>query len=75
MSANIYWRPVKPGKDVPVGTPSAFIKALGLPRTFTSSDYNFLDGIRRAREDWADAIQEILDAIEKHHEVEVYAEY
>lgn len=75
MSANIMWRPLGKGKDISVNTPSAFITALDLPRTFTERDYEFLNGVRRGNPAWEDAIHEIMEALAKHHEIEVFAEY
>ena len=76
MSANIMWRPKGEGKDLPgIGAPSNFIKALDLPRTFSARDYDFLKGVAAGNPSWEDAIREIFEAIDLHHEVEVFAVY
>lgn len=75
MSANIMWRAVKPGTDLNVGHSSDFASRMNLPRIFTSKDYQFLMGAKAGNPSWEKAIDGILEAIEKHHEIEVYAEY
>lgn len=77
MGASIYWRPVKPGKSLSVGGRSAFVEALKLhqPIRMTAADIPFLRGLAAGNADFANAVDEIIEAIEKHDEIEVYAEY
>lgn len=76
MGANIYWRPVKSGTYLsPPGAKSEFIKALELPRTLSEKDLSWLAGFKAGRPDFAGSIEQIIAAIEIHHEIEIYAEY
>jgi len=74
MGASIFWQPVK-GRSLNVGGRSAFVNALGLPREFDESKLEFLRGLAAGNEDFRDAVEELIDAIETHGNVRVWAEY
>lgn len=75
MGASIMWSPVKPGRSLDVGGRSSFISALELPRRLTESDVGFLRGLGAGNDDFRGACGELIEAIQKHGEIEVYAEY
>jgi hypothetical protein len=75
MGASIYWRPVGKGKRLSVGLRSKFVSSLSLPRKLTAEDITYLHGLAAGEPDFKEAIDELVDAIYRHGEVEVYAEY
>ena len=81
MSANLYWSPVRKGKDIPVNAPSSFIEAMeaamgsGQPWTIMESDMPVLRGLSAGLKHERDAINAILEAVEKHGQIKVWAEW
>lgn len=81
VSANLYWSPIRKGKDLPVNAPSSFIAALGDamqsegPWTLMVHDVPVLRGLAAGLTHEREAITAIIDAIEKHGEIRVWAEY
>lgn len=80
MSANIYWRPIKKGKDIEVNAPSSFMQAFGrafgtLPLTLKNSDLEKLRGLWAGYQNEKSSIEALIRAIEEHGEIEVYADY
>ena len=81
MSANLYWSPVRKGKDLPVNASSSFIaameRAMGSlsPWTVMESDAPVLRGLLAGLQHEREAIEAILDAIDKHGEIKVWAEW
>lgn len=80
MSATITWRPVKPGKTLPVNAPSSFkeimIEAFGEPPwNLNNSHALILHGIRAANKNEHETIDEITEAIAKHGEIIVEVSY
>lgn len=85
VGASIYYQPVK-GKHLSIGAPSSFLEALrealdmrgghGELR-LTGGDYHRLRGLRAGltSTDQKEAIDELCEAIEKHDEVRLWAEY
>lgn len=63
------------GIPLDVGGRSAFVSALALPRTLTEADIGFLRGLGAGNDDFRPACEELIEAIRKYDEVEVYAEY
>ena len=75
MGVSICWRAIKPGKHLNVGARSAFMVALNAPRTLSSRDIEFLRGLGAGNGDFRPAMEELIDAIDRHGEIEVYGEY
>ena len=81
MSANLYWSPIRKGKDLPVNAPSSFMDALGRalgssgPWTILSSDAPILRGLAAGLQHEREAIEAILDALDQHEQIKVWAEY
>ena len=79
MSANIYWRTVKKGKDLNIATPQNFMEmfkgAFSIPAVLMEDDIDMLNGMRIGSENYKEPLAEIIEAIKKHGEVEIYAEY
>ena len=81
MSASICWRPGQYGKSLGVWAPSRFISMLEeafgqLPVKLDASDKPLLNGMRIALEERErNAIEELIEAIDKHTEIEVMAHY
>lgn len=80
MGVSILWKPVKDeGVSLSVGGRSSFIEVLrrafgNEPWVFNAGSVSTLNGIKAAiRED--EAMDELLDAIEKHGSVEVWTQY
>lgn len=74
MGATLRWKPLKPGKSLPVNAPSSFRDILGEafgpdPWTLSSKDDQVLRGIYVACKDERKALDEIIEAIEKHGEI------
>lgn len=81
MSASIYYQAVK-GKNLSVGAKSSFLAAIerafgGVPCVLSEHDVLKLQGLAAAfdSEDQRAAVQELIEAIEKHASVRVWAEY
>lgn len=74
MSAKLCWRPkARTRETLPYALQSILREALGeSPRTFSNKDIPYLTGLRDAKIEGA---QELIDAIEKHEEVELWLEY
>lgn len=81
MSASIIWEPVNPNpRTLHVMAPSWFMAALekaglGLPRQFGEIDLPVLRGMAATIDKEANPFQELIDVIDKHGPVEVWAEY
>ncbi len=81
MSASLYWSPIRKGANLPVNAPSSFMAALGKamdqdgPWTLMVSDIPVLRGLAAGLENERDAITAIMDALNKHGEIRVWAEY
>lgn len=80
MSANIYWRTIKKGKDIEVGAPSSFIEAFrdafgNMPLILRDSDLEKLRGFYAGYPNDKHSIEALIGAVENHGEIEVYAEY
>ena len=75
MGASSYWRIPGRGKALDVGGRSSFVAALELPRIFTEADIGFLRGLGVGSDDFRSACGEIIEAINKHGVIDVYAEY
>lgn len=79
MSANIFWRTVKKGKDLEVGSPSSFIEmfinAFEIPATLTETDIPILNGMRIGSDYHKEPLERIINAIREHRAIEIYAEY
>jgi hypothetical protein len=83
MSASLYYQPVK-GTHLSIGAPSSFMGALTRAFGERQPDWRFTEGdlltLRGLMagldsEDQREAIQTIIEAIERHSEVRVWAEY
>lgn len=82
MSATIYYQPVK-GKALSIGAPSSFTSALDRAfgrspdRILNEYDVPTLRGIAAGfdSEDQRAAIDELIEAIQKHAAVRLWAEY
>jgi hypothetical protein len=76
MSANLYWRPVpKTAHGLPDALKYILQDSQGLEaemQVFTRASICYLRGLADAKIDGA---QELINAIEKHEEVEVWLEY
>lgn len=81
MSANIYWRPVaKNNKSINTLTPSAFQETmrklgLSLPCTLDTRSTLLLQGAAAVFDDDPNPFQQILDLLEHHDAIELWAEY
>lgn len=82
MSANIKWRPVNTdAKSIDTWAPSTFQMAmrkagLELPCSVGKSDSDVLRGLAAAFEgDAPNPYQQILDLLEHHEDIELWAEY
>jgi hypothetical protein len=79
MSVNIYYRTIKKGKDLEEGAPSSFIQmfegAFALPAVLTKENIEVLNGMRIGSEHHKETLEKIIEAIDTHGEIEVYAEY
>ena len=81
MSANLYWSPIRKGNDLPVNAPSSFMAALESalgscgPWTVMESDVPILRGLAIGFAHERKAIQAIIDAVEQHGQIRVWAEY
>ena len=84
MSANIYCRPISTARrDIPIGTPSLFITVIEetfgtFPITIgTTSDRLILRGMIAGAtdRDWKKCFEILYQEIEKHGEIEIFAEY
>ena len=80
MSANIYWEPAsRKRNDLNVGAASAFMTMLekaGITNRVTTADLPVLRGMEAAAPDgFKGPLQEMIDAVEKHDEIEWRAEY
>ena len=84
MSANIYWRQVKPkdGTSLNVSAPSYFMgvmeRAFGsFPCTLTEEHIPVLTGLAATidRDDRENPYQELIKAIQQYENVEVFAVY
>ena len=81
MSANIYWEAINPNpKSLYVMAPSWFMECLeradmGLPYTFGESDIPTLRGLAATMKDDRNPFKELIEAIEKNGEVNVWYEY
>ena len=71
MSANIFWKPVGRQKPLGIDTPSAFIKALELPRQFDTVDIPFLTGVSRGRPEWTKPIELLIEGINQFKVISV----
>ena len=72
MSCSLLWRPVGGGKHVGgAALRDALDAEVTLPARLDSSHASFLRGCRAANMEGAD---DLLDAINKHEEIEVYLE-
>lgn len=77
MGASILWQPVK-GRVITLGPRSRFVNALGLdigPRLLEADAGEFLRGLAAGEPAFKEAVSELLDAIETHGRVRVWAEY
>ena len=81
MSANIYWRRVNGGKELPVNAPSSFLgnlrDAFGdhMPILLRERDLDILKGMSITDKYEMESYEAIIDAITTHKEIEIYAEY
>ena len=84
MSASIVWLPVKPEKykSINAPAPSWFKETMEragfeLPCTLTSTDLPVLRGMAATnlRDDKPNPHQEVVDAVEKHGAIKIWAEY
>lgn len=82
MSANVYWRPIRSGKELDVNAPSSFLA--GLTEAFgdlpikMKCDVNTMATIRGMLlkdKGENDAYVGILRALNDHGEIEIFAEY
>ena len=83
MSASVYYQPVK-GKHLVMGGPSSFLELLRRITSSNASSWELdghwtmqLTGAAHATEDfeYRAALGEIIEAIEKHGTIHVWAEY
>jgi hypothetical protein len=81
VSANLYWQPIK-GRDLNVHAPSSFIEALGragfdLPCNLSGADVPMLRGLAAGMSDdnSRKAVERLIDAIEQHETISLWAEY
>lgn len=82
MSANLYWHPVKRGRDLPCSAPSVTIEALGYAFgggtqwRLGKGDIATLRGMVAASPKGSrGTFEEIIEAIEKHGDIDVWAQY
>ena len=76
MSASIYYKPVLDnGVYINIGLASDFATKMDLPRNFSDVDIQFLRGVATGNEGFKNGCDEIIDAIEKHGTITVFAEY
>lgn len=81
MSASIFWEPVtNRANDLHVTAPSWFMECLEradmkLPRVFGPDDIPVLKGLAAAARDEPNPFQQLIEAIRKHAEVEVWYEH
>lgn len=77
MGVTLFWQPVT-GKALHVGARSELKRILlgeALDKTFTNDNQDYLRGIADASEDFRGAVEELMDAIQQHDRVRVWAEY
>lgn len=79
MSANIYYKTLRKGKSLEVGSPSSFIMmfegAFSLPAVLAKDNIELLNGMRIGSNDHKQTLEKIIDAINQHGEIEIYAEF
>ncbi len=80
MSANVYWRLSERGYDLNVDSPSTFIRTLEetfgtLPVLLTGPDVKILMAMAQVWDRTPNPYEVLAEAIAKHGEIEVYAEY
>ena len=79
MGVAFYWAPVKPGEYLPVGARSNFRTALvelfgEFPIRLTADSVPMLMGLRAGLGE-AESIDALVDAIQRHGEIDVRAEW
>lgn len=82
MSANIYWRPTKARRDLPISAPSSFMETMreafggDTHWRLSTNDLPTLRGIGAAeRGNTKDELKTLADIVEKTGEIEVWAEW
>lgn len=82
MGASILWRPLEHGTSLPVNAPSSFMDALddasgsrGWPLTLHREDIPALRGLRAGLKHEAAAIDKLIEALDTHGSVELFARW
>lgn len=77
MGASLYWQAVK-GRSLDAPAPSRFVSIVlsgSSDMIFDGEDYDYLRRIAAADETLRPAVEEIIEAVEKHGIVRVWADY